>query len=92
MLKNDWGVTTYPCVAGHEGTGKISVVGSEVKSLSVGDWVGIGWLRDACGACLRCKAGEENLCAEGYQGTYLGSAAGNWGKKPYNQQGCFAKK
>lgn len=31
-------------------------------------------------------------CSEGYQGTYLGPAAGCWGKNPHNEHGgCFSK-
>jgi len=34
----------------------------------------------------------ENLCSQGYQGTYLGPSALLWGKKPHNEfGGCFAK-
>jgi propanol-preferring alcohol dehydrogenase len=46
-------------------------VDSEVQSqetlesvLKVGDRVGVAWIFSACGECVHCKAGEENLCAQ----------------------------
>jgi len=37
-------------------------------------------------------AGRENICEAGYQGLYLGSGAGCWGKEPHNEHGgCFSK-
>eukprot|EP00457_Paulinella_chromatophora_P007627 gb/GEZN01007651.1/.p1 GENE.gb/GEZN01007651.1/~~gb/GEZN01007651.1/.p1 ORF type:complete len:422 (-),score=51.67 gb/GEZN01007651.1/:180-1445(-) len=92
MRDNDWGVADYPLVAGHEGVGKVSLVGPKVTNLKVGDLVGIGWIRDSCGSCAGCEVGKENLCRTGYQGTYLaGSAAGIWGKNPSNLFGCFSE-
>jgi D-arabinose 1-dehydrogenase-like Zn-dependent alcohol dehydrogenase len=36
--------------------------------------------------------GRENICVEGYQGTYLGPGAGIWGKNPSHETGgCFSK-
>jgi len=92
MRDNDWGNSDYPLVLGHEGIGVVRAVGSSVASLTVGDTVGITWIRDSCKCCDRCLEGRENLCAMGYQGTYLGSSAGNWGKVPANENGgCFSK-
>ncbi len=56
---------------GHEVVGEVVDVGSEVGSavgadagdqFSVGDRVGIAWLRHTCGACKYCLRGDENLC------------------------------
>ena len=33
MRYNDWGISTYPMVAGHEGTGVVSKVGARVTGL-----------------------------------------------------------
>jgi uncharacterized zinc-type alcohol dehydrogenase-like protein len=35
MRDNDWGVSNYPMVAGHEGVGTIRRVGAAVKSHKV---------------------------------------------------------
>lgn len=93
MRDNDWGTSDYPLLAGHEGVGVVTHTGGAVRMVNVGDRVGIAWIRDACLRCSRCHEGRENLCAEGYQGTYLGKAAGVWGKGDrYNEHGgCFAR-
>lgn len=49
-------------IPGHEIVGKIVRVGREVHSLSVGQRIGIPWLRWTCGRCEYCVAGRENLC------------------------------
>src|SRR5262245_23359042 len=43
MLNNDWGLTQYPAILGHEVIGQITAVGPQAKGLSVGQRVGIGW-------------------------------------------------
>lgn len=72
MQKNDWGVTDYPCILGHEGVGRITEVGNAVKGKEVGQMVGVGWISGSCESCDHCVRGEENICRKGYQGTYLG--------------------
>lgn len=64
LIDNDWGVSTYPLVPGHEIIGEITDKGQDVNHLEVGQRVGIGW---QCGACLECRyciQGEENLCSQ----------------------------
>ena len=68
MINNEWGISTYPMVPGHEGIGYIRKVGSNVTNLVVGDCVGIGWIRNSCGQCEPCSIGRENFCHSGYQG------------------------
>jgi propanol-preferring alcohol dehydrogenase len=58
----DWG-TPLPIVPGHEVTGIVETAGSEVKSFSPGDRVGVPWMQFACGDCAPCRAGAEMLCA-----------------------------
>lgn len=36
MLKNDWGISTYPLIPGHEVVGTIAAVGSRVTMVAVG--------------------------------------------------------
>ena len=91
MRYNDWGISTYPMVAGHEGTGVVSKVGARVAGLKVGDSVGVGWIRNCCKECDACLIGKDNLCTSGYQGTFLGESAGCWGRGGCQMQGCFAK-
>ena len=37
-------------------------VGKNVKSVKVGDQIGVPWLGGCCGDCIYCKEGKENLC------------------------------
>eukprot|EP00884_Botryococcus_braunii_P005695 jgi/Botrbrau1/15126/Bobra.0283s0005.1 len=81
MVNNDWGVTTFPLIPGHEVIGKVTKIGANVTHLKVGDRVGYGWLVGSCGACKDCLKGEENLCTQGYQGTILGGNQGGFQKR-----------
>ena len=51
-----------PIVLGHEIVGRVESLGSEAKRFKLGDRVGIAWINSACGKCLFCKEGYENLC------------------------------
>ncbi len=75
MLKNDWGVTQYPFVPGHEVVGKIVRAGDAVKGVSVGDVVGLGWFSHSCLHCNQCLSGNHNLCASNGQ-TIVGRYGG----------------
>jgi alcohol/geraniol dehydrogenase (NADP+) len=63
LISNDWGISQYPFIPGHEIIGIVSAVGSEVKELKTGQRVGLGWQSNSCGACEWCIKGMENLCA-----------------------------
>ena len=63
MAENEWGITQYPLVAGHEVVGKIAAVGEGVTHLSEGQTVGLGWHCGYCGTCYSCQSGDPNLCA-----------------------------
>ncbi len=55
------GLTKFPTILGHEFTGKIVEVGSEVKTRKVGDMVTAEemiW----CGRCIPCRNGYPNHC------------------------------
>ncbi|CAH9076270.1 unnamed protein product [Cuscuta epithymum] len=70
-IKNDWGITMYPVVPGHEITGVITKVGSEVSNFKIGDKVGVGCLAATCLKCDFCKESQENYCDQ-VQFTYNG--------------------
>ena len=72
FVKNDWGMSTYPLVPGHEIVGKVTAVGDHVKKFKVGDLAGIGCLVDSCRECDNCNDGLEQYCTNGWVGTYGG--------------------
>lgn len=75
MINNDWGGTRYPMVPGHEVIGTVKAVGDQVKRLSVGDSVGLGWHSGYCMTCHSCCSGDHNLCASA-QPTIVGHHGG----------------
>lgn len=64
LIANDWGVSQYPFIPGHEVIGTVTAIGSEVRSRAVGDRVGLGWQSNSCGQCEWCMQGKENLCPQ----------------------------
>ena len=62
MLHNDWGMSAYPFVPGHEVSGTVAALGSHVKTLKVGQRVGLGWFSQSCMSCHQCMTGNHNLC------------------------------
>ncbi len=75
VIDNEWGITTYPVVPGHEVVGTIGKMGDGVKHLKVGQVVGLGWHAGYCNECEPCKTGDHNLCATA-QATILGHHGG----------------
>ncbi len=64
MLHNDWGITQYPFVPGHEIIGTIAAKGAYVQHLAVGQRVGLGWHSRYCMMCSSCLNGDHNLCMQ----------------------------
>ncbi len=65
FVDNDWGMTQYPVVPGHEIIGRVTAVGADVSNFKTGDTVGVGCLVDACRECPCCEKGLEQYCAQG---------------------------
>jgi len=67
MLDNEWGMTQYPFVPGHEIVGIVDAVGDNAKGVNIGQRVGLGWYAGSCMTCEWCMSGDHNLCpsAEG---------------------------
>lgn len=67
MIDNEWGMSSYPLVAGHEVIGRVAALGSAAqdKGLKVGQKVGIGWTARSCGHCDACISGNHVNCLEG---------------------------
>ncbi|HTV82923.1 MAG TPA: NAD(P)-dependent alcohol dehydrogenase [Acidobacteriaceae bacterium] len=75
LIDNDWGISQYPFIPGHEIVGTVVEAGEAVRHLGAGDRVGVGWQADSCGFCEWCRKGEENLCAQ-IQATCVGRHGG----------------
>lgn len=84
MIKNEWGMTEYPLVPGHEIVGEVVAVGSAVKTVSVGDKVGLGWFSESCMCCQQCMDGSHHLCGNneativGRHGGFADYVRGHW--------------
>ena len=76
LVNNDWGVSNFPMVPGHEIVGYINDVGSAVNGeLPGGQRVGVGWQRSSCLHCDYCISGQENYCDHD-KATCLGNFGG----------------
>ncbi|WP_066960013.1 NAD(P)-dependent alcohol dehydrogenase [Microbulbifer sp. Q7] len=75
VVNDEWGMTAFPVVPGHEVVGKIAALGEGVTHLKKGQRVGLGWHAGFCGHCGECDTGNQNLCAEA-QPTIIGHHGG----------------
>lgn len=75
MLDNEWQMTEYPFVPGHEIVGKIATLGEGVNHLQPGQTVGLGWFSKSCMTCKECMSGNHNLCPSA-QGVIVGRHGG----------------
>ncbi len=62
LISNDWGISQYPFIPGHEVVGTVAALGAEVSTFEPGQRVGLGWQSNSCGHCEWCLRGMENLC------------------------------
>ncbi|MCW3091737.1 MAG: putative zinc-type alcohol dehydrogenase-like protein [Ferruginibacter sp.] len=70
FVRNDFGMSVYPLVPGHEIVGVVTAVGDAVIKFKTGDTVGIGCLVDSCRECDNCKQDLEQYCLNGATYTY----------------------
>ncbi|MGZ3959033.1 MAG: NADPH-dependent aldehyde reductase Ahr [Flavisolibacter sp.] len=86
MLDNEWGITTYPFVPGHEAIGRVVGLGAiaREKGLSIGQQVGVGWNAYSCLHCEYCIRGEQELCTSlrstivGHHGAFANQVRTHW--------------
>lgn len=72
QASNDWGISAYPVIPGHEVVGRVTSVGQDVTKFKPGDFAGIGCMVDSCRQCSPCRHGLEQYCEEGNVQTYNG--------------------
>jgi uncharacterized zinc-type alcohol dehydrogenase-like protein len=75
LINNDWGMSKYPFIPGHEIVGTVTAIGGAVRDRQIGERVGVGWQSDSCGVCEYCRQGDEHLCAQS-QPTCVGRNGG----------------
>ena len=63
-IDDDWKVSRFPMIPGHEVVGEIVEIGDAVSHLKIGARVGVSWQCASCGFCRDCARGDENLCDE----------------------------
>jgi alcohol/geraniol dehydrogenase (NADP+) len=84
ILNNDWGITQYPVIPGHEAIGRIVAMGEQTKGLQIGQRVGVGWNAGSCMHCHECMSGDHNLCAKatatiiGHYGGFADKVRAHW--------------
>jgi alcohol/geraniol dehydrogenase (NADP+) len=64
VLNNEWSRSVFPVVPGHEVVGRVTAVGSQVRTVRPGQRVGVGWWAHSCSHCAACMRGDHNFCRE----------------------------
>ncbi len=75
VLNNEWGISQYPAILGHEVIGRVKAIGPNAKGLKVGQRVGVGWNSGSCMHCHQCMSGSHHLCPQ-VQPTIVGHRGG----------------
>lgn len=75
IVDNEWGISDFPVVPGHEVIGRVAAVGDQVRALKPGGLVGLGWHSGYCMTCDQCMSGHHNTCAAGVN-TIIGHHGG----------------
>jgi uncharacterized zinc-type alcohol dehydrogenase-like protein len=64
MARNEWNMTVFPVVPGHEIVGRVVRVGKDVTSFREGDLAAVGCMVDSCRTCPNCLRGLEQYCVQ----------------------------
>jgi len=52
----------FPIILGHQIVGRVEDAGRRARRFRKGERVGVAWINSACGTCVFCLEGKENLC------------------------------
>lgn len=55
---------SLPVILGHQVVGRVESQGPGAERFAAGDRVGVAWIFSACGRCVHCLAGDDNLCPD----------------------------
>ncbi|MBA3312460.1 MAG: NAD(P)-dependent alcohol dehydrogenase [Planctomycetota bacterium] len=75
VIDDEWGISAFPLVPGHEVIGTVIALGEHAKGLRIGQRVGVGWNAGSCMHCRQCLSGSQHLCPE-VQATIVGHHGG----------------
>jgi len=84
VLNNEWGISQYPAILGHEVIGRVTAVGPNAKGVEVGQHVGVGWYSASCMHCKQCMSGSQHLCPQvqptivGHRGGFASHIRAHW--------------
>jgi uncharacterized zinc-type alcohol dehydrogenase-like protein len=84
VLNDEWGISQFPAVLGHEAVGRVVEVGPAAKGLTAGQRVGIGWTAGSCMYCRQCMSGSHHLCPRstftivGHKGAFASRVRSHW--------------
>jgi uncharacterized zinc-type alcohol dehydrogenase-like protein len=84
VLNNEWGISQYPAVLGHEVVGRVTALGTATKGVKVGQRVGVGWTAVSCMHCRQCMTGDQHLCVNvvptilGHRGGFASRVRCHW--------------
>src|SRR5258706_3263353 len=84
VFNNDWGMSQFPAVLGHEVIGRITACGTSSKARRVGQRVGVGWFSGSDMHCRQCLSGNHHLCPQaqatiiGHRGGFASHVRANW--------------
>ena len=82
---------SYPFLLGHEATGIVAAIGSDVTNVVVGDRVILNW-RAICGDCRACRRGEAQYCFKTFNATQKMTLEDGTELSPALGIGAFAEK
>jgi len=71
ICRDQWYDVPLPAVFGHEGSGIVERVGSNVRKVQPGDHVVMSFV--SCGTCPTCRSGRVAYCAELYARNFSGA-------------------
>lgn len=84
IIQDDWHVSKYPVVPGHEVIGRVLRLGTQAKGLLIGQRVGLGWTAETCESCSACIQGERVFCKNlvpsivGHAGGFADKVRASW--------------
>ena len=84
ILNNDWGISQYPTILGHEVIGRVTAIGPNARGVTIGQRVGVGWHSGSCMHCRQCMSGSHHLCPQvqftivGHRGGFASHIRAHW--------------